>query len=122
MIVTRKTMKKQFDRRHPVRELPMLEDNTPVCISSGRNTFAIPGNVIQPAGQRTYQVQTPTRITRRNRSFLQERPVELDEHSAVQAENTNQEEETEQTVVQRSPILTRERTGTTINPPDKLNL
>ena len=100
----------------------MLEDNTPVYISSGRNTSAIPGSVIQPAGQRTYQVQTPTGITRRNRSFLRERPVELDEHSAVQAENTNQKEETEQTVVKRSPILTRSRTGTTINPPDKLNL
>ena len=67
-------------------------------------------------------MQTPTGITRGNRSVLRERPVELDEHSAVQAENANQEEETEQTVVQRSPILTQSRIGTSINPPDKLNL
>ena len=52
--------KQKLDRRHCVRELPVLDDQMPVYISGGRNTSAIPGNIIQSAGERTYQVQTPT--------------------------------------------------------------
>ena len=118
-------LKKQFDRRHRVRELPVLDDNTPVYISSGSNTPTTPGSVVHTAGQRTYQVQTPTGITRRNRSFLQERPVGPDEQLPVESESSYSGEETERsqsTVVQRSPILTRSKTGTAINPPVKLNL
>ena len=44
-------LKKQFDRRHCVHELPVLDDQVPVYISSGRNTSAIPGNIIQSAGE-----------------------------------------------------------------------
>ena len=44
-------LKKQFDRCHHVRELPVLDDQVPVYISSGRKTSAIPGNIIQSAGE-----------------------------------------------------------------------
>ena len=115
----KRKLKKQFDRRHRVRELPVLEGNTPVYISSGRNTATTQGSIIQTAGRHSYEVQTPSKISQRNRSFLQERPVELDEHWPVQEERSNQEEETEQP---RSPVLTQSKTGTVIKPPDKLNL
>ena len=67
-------LKKTFGRRHRVRELPILVDQVPVYISSGRNTSAIPGNIIQSAGEQTYQVQTPTGISRCNRCHLHNSP------------------------------------------------
>jgi len=74
----------------------VLEGNTPVYISSGRNSATTQGSVIQTAGRHSYEVQTPSGISRCNHSFLQERPVELDEHLPVQEERSNQGEETEQ--------------------------
>ena len=44
-------IKKQYDRRHRVRELPVLDDEVPVYISGGRSTSAIPGNVVWSAGE-----------------------------------------------------------------------
>ena len=41
-------LKKQFHRHHHTGELPVLENQVPVYISSGRSTSVIPGNV---AGQ-----------------------------------------------------------------------
>jgi len=92
-------LKKQFDRRHRVCELPVLDDNTPVYISSGRNTSTTPGSVVQSTGQHSYQVQTPTGTSRCNRSHLRERPVE----SEIETSRTRD----------RSAILTRSKTGTT---------
>ena len=104
-------LKKQFDRRHRVRELPVLDDQMPVYISSERNTSTVPGNVIQSAGERTYQVQTPFGTSRRNRCHLHSRPA-----------NTNADISDNQLTSQRSPILTRLRTGTIIRPPNRLTL
>jgi len=101
-------LKKQFDRRHRVRELPVLDDNTPVYISGGRSTSTTPGSVVQSTDQHSYQVQTPTGTSRHNRSHLRERPVEPEiETSRIR---------------DRSPILTRSKTGTMIRPPDRLTL
>ena len=93
-------LKKQFDRHHRVHELPVLDDQVPVYISSGRNTSAIPGNIIQSAGERTYQVQTPTGISRRNRCHL---------HNINRPDDTERPANTDvsHSASQRSPILTR---------------
>ena len=104
-------LKKQFDRRHRVRELPVLDDQMPVYISRGRNTSTVPGNVIQSAGERTYQVQTPFGTSRQNRCHLHSRPA-----------NTNADTSDNHLTSQRSPILTRSRTGTMIWPPNRLTL
>ena len=45
-------LKKQYDRRHRVLELPVLDDQGPVYISTGRSTSVIPGSVIRGAGER----------------------------------------------------------------------
>ena len=63
-------LKKQYDRRHHVLELPVLDDQVPVYIPSGRSTSFIPGNVIRGAGERSYEVHTPTVTIRCNRSHL----------------------------------------------------
>ena len=106
-------LKKQFDRRHRVCELPVLDNQVPVYISSGRNTSAIPGNIIQSAGERTYQVQTPTGISRRNRCHLHNRPDDTERPANTDVSHS---------ASQRSPILTRSKTGTVIHPPNRLTL
>ena len=42
----KRKLKKWFNRRHCVRELPVLDDQVPVYISSGRNTSASRGTNI----------------------------------------------------------------------------
>ena len=69
-------LKKQYDRRHRVLELPVLDNQVPVYISSGRSTSAIPGSVVRSAGKWLYEVQAPTRISRHNRSHLYNRPID----------------------------------------------
>jgi len=101
-------MKKQYDRRHRARELPILDEDIPVFIANGRDSNIIPGRIIERASDRLYLVDTPTGISRRNRSHLN---VRTDEQSDVQATQRNSV---------RSPVATRLRTGTAINPPNKL--
>ena len=110
-------MKKQYDRRHRARELPPLEEDTPVFIANGRDSNVVPGRVTGSASDRSYLVETPTGMSRRNRS-----------HSNVRTDGQNDTPLTRENlalipsecVPPRTPIATRLRTGTTIKPPDKL--
>ena len=104
-------IKKQYDRHHRVRELPVLDDEVPVYISGRRSTSAIPGNVVQSAGERSYQVQTPNGLSRRNRSHLHERPVDNERSTSISHSECP-----------RSPVLTRSKTGTIVRPPNRLTL
>ena len=89
--------------------VPLLDEDTPVFIASGRNTNAIPGRVIECASDRSYLVETPTGMSRRNRSYLN---IRTDEQIDAPATQGN--------VPPRTPIATRLRTGTVIKPPNKL--
>ena len=44
---------RQHDRHHHVCELPVLDDQVPVYISSERSTSAIPGSVVRSAGEQS---------------------------------------------------------------------
>ena len=69
-------LKAQFDRRHGVRELPHLEEGQPVLMKLDTDPdWRSSGTVVrsQP-DKRTYLVQTPTGILRRNRRHLQAVP------------------------------------------------
>ncbi len=96
--------KRDFDRRHRVRDLPSIPNDTDVWITTdGRPTT---GRVTAPANApRSYVVETPSGVIRRNRSQLNVAPN-------VHA-NTP-------TVRDRSPIRTRSRTGTNTAPPERL--
>ena len=74
-------LKKQFDRRHRTRDLPLLDEDTPVFITNGRDSSAVPGRVTQRATQRSYIVATPSGTSRRNRSHLNVRPDEQNDSS-----------------------------------------
>ena len=63
-------LRKQFDKRHRARDLPQLDDNDPVFVSSGRGSEAVPGRVVQQANEWLYIVETPTGVSRRNRAHL----------------------------------------------------
>ena len=60
--------KQNFDSRHRVRVLPPIPNNTEVQITSGTETT---GQVITPANApRSYIVETPTGLVRRNHRHL----------------------------------------------------
>ena len=97
--------KNYYDVCHRVCSLPDIPDNTDVWITTnGQNST---GRTIRRAdAPQSYIVQTPSGELRRNRSQLNVNPSTATEtHQASDA---------------RSPVMTRSRTGTTINPPDRL--
>ena len=97
--------RRDFDQRHRVRDLPNIPDNTDVWITTNGNPVA--GRTVQMADTpRSYVVQTPSGQTRRNRSQLNVNP------STPTTEVTEEHS--------HSPIMTRSRTGTSINPPERL--
>ena len=95
--------------RHRARDLPAIPDDTEVWITTGSEPVS--GRVISPAGRpRLYVVETPSGQIERNRSELTVAPRENSE--------TNYRSETETETSRR--VMTRSRTGTAINPPDRL--
>ena len=107
----KKKQKRHYDRRHKAHDLPEFSDDTPVFIRNGGSSNVVPGRIVNVAGPRSYNVETPTGLSRRNRSHLNYRPVD-DVPQSVEPQSS----------VVRSPVMTRTRTGTVMRPPDKLNL
>ena len=110
--------KRNFDRRHRVVELPNFGADDPVFVATRDGTDPVPGRIVQETRHRSYEVQTPTSVVRRNRSHLHSRP---DESSAREEESRSSVAEP-RIEFSRSPVVTRSRTGTVVRPPDKLNL
>ena len=104
--------KKDYDRRHRTKELREIPDNTTVWITTGKQP--VPGKVLYPADTpRSYIVQTPSGNVRRNRSQLNVQPPSTPTSPTTPPG-------TRSTVVpqaSRSPIMTRSRSGTSIQPP-----
>ena len=67
------SQKRHYDRRHRVRSLLEIPDNTDVWITSNGNN--IPGKTVRMADTpRSYVVQTPTGELRRNWSQINVNP------------------------------------------------
>ena len=97
--------KLHHDSRHRVQELPAIPDETNVWVTTDRHQTT--GRTVTTANTpRSYIVQTPHGEVRRSRSQLNVNPSTA-ENSPMEMGN-------------RSPIMTRSRTGTTISPPDRL--
>ena len=109
--------KTDYDRRHRVRNLPEIPDNTSVWVRHGGSPIA--GRTISSANTpRSYIVQTPTGETRRNRSQLNiQPPTTADTPFTASTPRLNLGTKEQQL---RSPIMTRSRTGTYIAPPNRL--
>ena len=109
--------------QHRVRSLPEIPDDTPVWVTSGMRQ--IPGNTHHQAETpRFYVVNTHSGQFRRNHRHLTFRPHDTTE--SLQNEKTSRERDSSTPmdnpgrVDNRSPIMTRSRTGAGVNPPDRL--
>ena len=105
-------LKKNYDRRHRVRELPSIPDGQPVLVRTKDRTTS--GTVVSPATTpRSYIVSTPSGQIRRNRSHLIVQPTDQPNQDSTDPNQT--------TAQPRSPIQTRSRTGTSVVPPQRLS-
>ena len=120
-------MKTTYDQRHRTRSLPILSAPTPVFVNTPRGR-QITGTVIRKIpSPRSYQVETPSGTIRRNRLHLTPIPLSLTDSPSPPVINVRLPTETKTRVPHspivptgRSPIMTRTKTGTAINPPQKL--
>ena len=111
--------KKQYDRRHCARDLLLIDEETQVFVTNGRDSNAMPGSIAHQATQRSYVVDTPSGTTRRNRCHINIRANEPNDATVVpRSSPTVSTDNAPQT--SRSPTATQLRTGTAINPPDRL--
>ena len=111
-----------YDRRHRARPLIPIPNDSPVWVNMG--TSNIPGRVVgQHSAPRSYIVETPSGLLRRNRHHLNPSPnLEFSEpvtHSddTEQMQTSAGDDNTEEPPPR--PIMTRSRTGTTIHPPER---
>ena len=114
----KRKQKKDYDRRHRVRDLSPIPDNTPVWVNT-RGT-QIPGTVARSDNaSRSYWLQTPSGEVRRNRRdvIVQPELTESQEPSVASQERPTSSSRTEEAP---NMIATRSRTGTVIRPPERL--
>ena len=111
--------KKQFDRRHQVKELAPIPDDAEVWITSENQP--IPGRVVSPCdAPRSYVVDTESGQLRRNRGQINVVPEPaLSEPSESSQPSGSSESDTPQSTPPRR-IATCSATGTQIKPPDRL--
>ena len=105
--------KKHFDRRHRATELPTFSDDEPVFVTTERGSASTPGRIVQMTRDRSYEVQTPSGVERRSRSYIHSRPEESGTSEVSDPDNNP-------TSSGRSPVVTRWRSGTPMHPPDRL--
>ena len=87
-------MKENFDKRHKVITLPSLEKRDEVWIPE----FETSGTVIEETHPRSYRVQTPQSVLRRNRRDLVSLPNEGDSQDEQMIENTKPQSQRESDV------------------------
>ena len=96
--------KANYDRRHRVRDLPEIPENTDVGVTNGHHTT---DKIVSTANTpQCYIIQTPSGEIWRNRSQLNNIPCATETPTKT-ARNC-------------SPIFTRSRTGTAVIPPNRL--
>ena len=119
--------KEDYDRRHRTMEMPLIPEDSEVWVTSGQD--AIRGRVVTSTpAPRSYLIDTPSGIIRRNQQHLRVVPS-LPENRSTQNQQTP---DTNSSGNHRPPvdpqtrgntrgstILTRSRTGTAIVPPQR---
>ena len=114
----KQSQKTNFDKRHRVRTLPPILDNTEVWVTS--EDQPIRGRVVEQAdAPRSYVVETPSGHIHRNRSHLTIVPETQDQPELPPQQPTNRDSQPpSRDHPSRSPPRTRSRTGTQIDKPD----
>ena len=93
--------KKQYDRRHRARDFPLLDEGTPVFMTNG--TDVIPGRVTERVTQRSYNVDTPSGMSIRNRCHLN---TQIDRQNDETIKQRSSATEAAGNIPTRSPIAT----------------
>ena len=114
--------KENFDRRHREVELPSFGVNNSVFVATRDGTDPIRGRIVQETRHRSYKVQTPSSVVRRNRSYLHSRPKDSNATMEGSEPSTRPSVPEPRTEFSRGPVVTRSRTGTDVRPPDRLHL
>ena len=86
-----------------------------VATRESTTMYTVPGKVFQETRSRSYEVQTPTGLIRRNRSDLHARLEDNHIEPPIESSNTEDRPETmpqSRPEFVRSPVVTRSRTGT----------
>ncbi|UYV72120.1 K02A2.6-like [Cordylochernes scorpioides] len=123
--------KTHFDIHHRARELPHLDEGTRVWVKDLR----VPGVVLEDAGSpRSYIVNSPKGILRRNRFHLLPNPqgekIDMEDEEMESPEMSqcftsigdNTTCDSEPRTFQRSPEPVKTWSGRVLKPPDRLNL
>ena len=104
--------KRDFNKRHRAQNLKDIPEDTKVWVPSGSDK--VEGRVVSPAkSPRSYLVDTPTGVVRRNRLHLNVAPQKQDGSEAVPNEHATER-------LRPNRIATRSQTGTLVKPPEKL--
>ena len=99
--------KRDFDKRHRVKESDAIPSDSPGWITSEGGRME--GTVVSPANSpRSYLVETPSGTVRRNRVHLNVAPSQPSENTELQTE------------IEMRRIVTRSQTGTAVRPPERL--
>ena len=107
----KKQQTRNYNRRHRVRPLPQIADDSPVWSKTADSQTE--GKVITATNApRSYIVETPTGDVRRNRLHL--KPIPEQKQGEEEGDTTTDDP------CQRSPIKTRSRSGITLMPPERL--
>lgn len=111
--------KHHYDRGHRARDLSPIPDNTDVWVKSEKKPVS--GRVVEPANApRSYVVATPSGLVERNRRHLNIVPQQESQNRIVPASETSTGSSTErESPPSPQPIMTRSRTGTTLQQPDR---
>ena len=112
--------KHDFDRRHRVKELPCLPDDTEVVVTTGGQLT--PGHIVEPAdAPRSHVVQTSSGVIRRNRSQLNAVPNPNSQENITPLDTQARSLLNPPQTQTRNPIRTRSRTGTPVTAPDRFS-
>ncbi len=115
-LVFKENQQRTYDRQHRVRELPDIPENTEVWVNT--KGHQIRGQVTAPAGTpRSYLVDTPSGLLRRNRHHLivipNSSPATSVNVPASPGANARDPDSL------RDTVQTRTKTGTAIRPPER---
>ena len=103
--------KSNYDKRHRVRSQPPLAQDEAVWVRTQNHVD--PGHVVQPAATpRSYIIQTPSAMLRRNKSHLTRQSGMTTDQADTATTNTGNNDQ--------HRVMTRSQTGANVGPPSRL--
>ena len=109
LVTIQNKQNKNYDRRHCTAELPTFEEDKPVFVATGKDYVPVLGGIVRTTRDRSYEVQLPFRVVRRNRSYIHSHPGKPVHLSQIPPNSFC-----------GSPFVIQSRSSIVIQPPDQL--